>query len=372
MRVILPTYNLNKCFIGSFSCSQETDLELIRLNHSIVHYSNGVLTLLDRQASYGFEVPESSQFFFEELYEYDVIEIFENGTVLLQFSEYSDDNTLFITSQCNSNCRMCPSSDYSRCEGVIPEPDEILEIARHYTQAARHITITGGEPFLFRDSMFEVLSYFKDNLPNTDFLILTNGRIFCLDKYVDLLITTQPNHITLAIPVHGSTSELHDFITQTPGSFDQTLSGITKLLASNIPVELRIVVSKYNTHDISNIARLIISTIPTVYRVHFIGLEMLGNAARNRNEVWLPYRDAFEAVKQSVDMLVLAGINVGLYNFPLCAVDQHYWPIAHKSISNYKRKFPAPCERCKHNNICGGVFAGSLYLAEKDLQPFEE
>lgn len=267
---------------------------------------------------------------------------------------------------------MCPSGDYSRREGIIPEYDEILELVRHYPTAASHITITGGEPFMFREPMFRVLSYLRENLCETEFLILTNGRIFCLNRYVEQLIHSIPRYTTLAIPLHGSTQELHDSITRAEGSFMQTLSGITKLLAARITVELRIVVSRLNYGDLENIARLIVDQIPGIYTVHFIGLEMLGNAAVNSKAVWLPYREAFNAARPAIDLLIAAGINVALYNYPLCAVDHAYWPLCKKSISEYKRNFPAACQVCVYNHICGGVFAGSRRFAEKDLCPFKE
>ena len=35
-------------------------------------------------------------------------------------------------------------------------------------------------------------------------------------------------------------------------------------------------------------------------------------------------------------MLIANGINVGLYNFPLCSVPKAYWGLYKKSISEYK------------------------------------
>ena len=366
----LANYNLGKCYIGCFSTSPEIDAYLSERCLNPIHYDNGFLTLENEGSA--FPISEEQTAFFEDLHDLDVLEIFDNGAVRLQCSEYADDNTLFITSKCNSNCVMCPSGDYSRREGVIPEAEEIMELVRHYPYNTKHITITGGEPFLFRDAMFQVLSSLKENLRETEFLILTNGRIFCLDKYVEQLGQTVPRHTTLAIPLHGSTANRHDAITRTAGSFSQTISGISKLLAAHIPVELRIVVSRLNADDLASIARLIINQIPRVYSVHFIGLEMLGNAAVNSADVWIPYHVAFIALKEAADLLIHAGINVAFYNFPLCAVERAYWPICKKSISEYKRNFPNPCQRCKQNQNCGGVFSGSLRYSISDLQPFEE
>lgn len=366
----LDDYNLGRCYIGSFSSSPDTTAYLLAHHLNPIYYDNGLLILGNEDVA--FSIPSEKTAFFEDLHDLDVLEIYDNGTVRLQCSEYTDDNTLFITSKCNSNCVMCPSGDYSRRKGVIPEASEIMDLVRHYPCNAKHITITGGEPFLFRESMFQALSYLKEHLNETEFLVLTNGRIFCLDKYVEELVQTMPRYTTLAIPLHGSTADRHDSITRAVGSFTQTLSGISKLLSVHVPIELRIVVSHLNSDDVTSIARLIIDQIPRVYSVHFIGLEMLGNAAVNGPEVWIPYRDAFEASKEAINLLIHAGINVALYNFPLCAVDRTYWPLCKKSISEYKRNFPDPCQNCKQAPSCGGVFAGSLRYSINDLRPFEE
>lgn len=363
----IPDYSLGQCYIGCYSTSEITDTSLQQDGLNAIHYRDGEVVLDNANTHY--TIPAEDAYFFDTLHDFDVLEISDDGAVRVQFSEYWDDNTLFITSKCNSNCVMCPSSEYSRRAGVIPEESEIMELLRHFSPCAKHITITGGEPFLFRQSMFRVLEYCKERFCGTEFLILTNGRVFCIDDYANMLSRSISPNTVLAIPLHGSNAALHDSITQAQGSFSQTVFGITKLLHLQVPVEIRVVVSKYNFYDLIDLAKLITETMPTAYRVHFIGLEMLGNAAVNSKNVWIPYSEAFTAIKPAANMLISAGINVGIYNFPLCAVEPDYWPLCKKSISEYKRKFPAACQNCSCLHICGGVFSGSLRFAETNLHP---
>lgn len=366
----IPDYKLKRGIIASYSSNPETDYVLQQNGCNILHYDNGFIDL--PQEGYRARINPEQASFFESLQDYDVIEIYSSGIVRLQCSLYSSENTLFITSKCNSNCVMCPSSDASRRKGVIPEDTEMLDLVRHYPKGIKHITITGGEPFLFRDKMFETLAYLKENHNDAEYLILTNGRIFCLDRYVDSLVQSMPRGTILAIPIHGSTDASHDAITRAPGSFSQTISGITKLLSLKVPIEIRIVVSRLNRDDLSAIAHLIVSKMPTVYRVHFIGLEMLGNAAVAQERVWLPYREAFEASKEAIDTLISCGINVALYNFPLCQITPKYWPLCMQSISDYKQNYSEKCSSCKKRSVCGGVFSSSMKYAEKDLCPLKE
>ena len=291
----IPNYSLGQCYIGCYSTSEITDTSLQQDGLNAIHYRDGEVVLDNANTHY--TIPAEDAQFFDTLHDFDVLEISDDGAVRVQFSEYWDDNTLFITSKCNSNCVMCPSSEYSRRAGVIPEESEIMELLRHFSPCAKHITITGGEPFLFRQSMFRVLEYCKERFCSTEFLILTNGRVFCIDDYADMLSHAISPNTILAIPLHGSNAALHDSITQAQGSFSQTVSGITRLLHLQVPVEIRVVVSKYNSYDLLDLAKLIAETMPTAYRVHFIGLEMLGNAAANSKNVWIPYSEAFAAIK---------------------------------------------------------------------------
>ena len=63
------------------------------------------------------------------------------------------------------------------------------------------------------------------------------------------------------------------------------------------------------------------------------------------------------------------GIDVKLYNFPLCMVDEGYWSIAAKSISEYKIQYPCECEACTVKEICGGFFGSTLHLMKPTVYP---
>ena len=106
-----------------------------------------------------------------------------------------------------------------------------------------------------------------------------------------------------------------------------------------------------------------------IHSVNFVAMEMMGNAAINRVRVWIDYGDIFPRIKKAVDLLVRTGIDVKLYNFPLCMVDEGYWPIAAKSISEYKIQYPKDCESCTVKEICGGFFGSTLHLMNPPVHP---
>jgi organic radical activating enzyme len=103
---------------------------------------------------------------------------------------------------------MCPATDNMRKKRNTVNVDEILDIIRHMPSDARHITITGGEPFLIGNRIFEIFKAFKEKCHNTSFLLLTNGRALSYEPFIRKFYETAPTKIIIGIHLHflGNTS----------------------------------------------------------------------------------------------------------------------------------------------------------------------
>lgn len=299
---------------------------------------------------------------------YDVYELGENGKLSEYYNDSSIDNYFFITGKCNSNCIMCPSSDVSRKNGWDTSVENLIEIAKHIPTNTPHLTITGGEPFMIGKEIFRFISFLRDKFESTEFLFLTNGRIFAVDAYAKQLRDCIPENSIMGIPIHGSKPEIHDLITQTNNSFLQTVTGIKKLLRLGIRVELRIVVSNLNANDIEDIAWFIVNEISEISYVSIMAMEMTGSAYINRDKVWIPYREAARKIQKGIIVLIEHGIDVKLYNFPLCTVEKKFWTLCEKSISPEKVRYSKQCNICRMKKACGGIFAGTLLMEKGELK----
>ncbi|MGF0019895.1 His-Xaa-Ser system radical SAM maturase HxsC [Sporofaciens sp. SGI.106] len=299
---------------------------------------------------------------------YDIYEIWPDGRLFLRFDTTSIDNYFFITGKCNSNCIMCPSPECSRKYGEDIELEKLITFAKHIPSDTSHLTITGGEPFLSGEPIFDFVSLLRDKFPRTEFLFLTNGRIFSIDKYAKLLRKSLPSNSIIAIPIHGSDAEIHDSITQTKGSFEQTVLGIKRLLRYGIRIEVRIVISKMNCTDLDKLSNFIIREMPQIEYISVIAMEMTGNAYKNKERLWISYKEAFSFASEAIKKLISYGIDVKLYNFPLCTVDPSFWMICEKSISPNKVRFGEVCEICDYKKVCGGVFAGTINMEKDELK----
>ena len=305
------------------------------------------------------ELPTGSAELFSDYCEGDVFSINERGIVGELFASESDSNSLVITPKCNSNCIMCPIPEAVRRTGITSPTRELLEIIRYLPRTAKHITITGGEPTLIGEGFFDILRAFQYDFDTTAFQLLTNGRVFSDFEYTTKFVDCIPEILEIGIPVYGFDATSHDSITRTPNSFVQTVAGIKNLLYYNCNVEIRIVLTKMLIDNMNEIVDFLIEKLSEVNIVTIMGLEMTGNAAKNKELVWAPYDELFKKSRTAINKLASHGIDVRLYNFPLCMISEKYWGIANKSISGYKIRYSDECAECDVREICGGVFGST-------------
>lgn len=308
---------------------------------------------------------------YQTLLDYDVVEIINNKMIKVLYRDDSEDNAIVVTNQCNSNCIMCPDSDAVRNTKENPDIKKLLEQVRCIPDDTKHITITGGEPGLLKEDLLELLEECKTCLPNTEFLLLTNGRIFSNMDFTNRVKDSIPNDIRIAIPIYADNEKLHDEITRAKGSFRQAIIGIKKLIEKNIDIEIRIVVLKKNYQHLEDIANFIVREIPQVKIINIMALEMTGNAYKNRNQVWINFGEVKEYLYKACITIIKAGIITNLYNFPLCNLDERLYSIAHKSITDYKIRYKEQCEECLAKESCGGFFNSTINVKEIEVKPIK-
>lgn len=306
----------------------------------------------------------------EELSEFDAVEWYSESNFRVLFRANSNDNALVVTNKCNSNCIMCPCSEYLRRMPANESVEHLCHIIEYMPSDTKHLTITGGEPTLLRGGLLAVFEKLRVHFEDfTQFQFLTNGRAFSDNSYLQRFLEVVPDTTYYGIPLYAYSPDTHDPITQAAGSFTQTVSGIQALLHHGANVELRIVISKLNHQHMDRLAEYVVENLHGLSHVAIMAVEMCGEAAVNRGAVWLDYQDAFHASKIAIKTLLTGGIDVRLYNFPLCKVERGYWSLCRKSISDYKIRYNEGCRQCNVRDLCGGVFQSTLGLTKMELTP---
>ena len=299
----------------------------------------------------------------------DILTIRPDGIISRNYAAQSGEVDIFVTNQCNSNCIMCPLSETVRRQEQRDYFSWLWKFIHILPNDLEYVNVTGGEPTLLRQHFFEIMEYLKNTFSYAGFQLLTNGRSLADKRFLKRLLECSPRNMRFAIPIHASKESVHDAITQSKGSFQQTNQGIHNLLNEGQKVEIRLVVSKKNINELKETAKYIVSEYKGIFCVNFIAMEMMGSAAVYREELWVNYPEVFQKAEKAVKIFIENGIDVQLYNFPLCAVKKGYWPLAVKSITDYKVRYMPECEFCKVKEICGGFFASTKQLMKPEVWP---
>jgi len=288
----------------------------------------------------------------------DVVALHPNGMVETLFRQESPHNALFITDRCNSNCLMCsqPPKDRDDLDHLFDLNMQLLPFLPRHTQ---ELGITGGEPTLLGDRLYQLLSTIKQSLPETEIHMLTNGRLFAWKNWAWKLAELEMNRLMLGIPLYSDYPAHHDFIVQAKDAFSQTMLGLHNLARANQRIELRIVLHKATIERLPQLARFIFKNLPFAEHITFMGLEYTGYTPHNDALLWIDPSDYGNELSEAVHFLDDFGMNVSIYNLQLCLIPKDLWRFSRNSISDWKRTYLDECNRCSELGKCGGVFATS-------------
>jgi len=279
------------------------------------------------------------------------------GEVRVLYRRKSRFNSLLVTESCNNRCVMCsqPPED-GEVDALF---NEVLDAIPLMDTATPELVITGGEPTLLKDALFELVRSCESYLPRTSLLLLTNGRLFAYLAYAQELANLKHHNLTVAIPLYSDIAHEHEYIVQAKGSFDQTIWGLMNLGRSLQRIELRIVIHKLNLQRLPSIANFTARNLPFVAHVALMGMEPVGFAKANLKELWVDPVDYGPQLTAAVQLLQQNHICTSIYNHQLCTLDRSLWNVSRQSISDWKNLFVEECNSCSVRRQCGGFFATS-------------
>ena len=250
--------------------------------------------------------------------------------------------------------------------------DEAFELVRLLPRGSNDIGITGGEPTLYGDRLIALITLAANLLPDTSVHVLSNGRRFADIDFADAWAGIQHPNLMVGIPLYGPESTLHDYVVQSVGAFGETVSGILNLAERRQRIELRVVLHKKTIPQLAETAAFIARNLPFVDQVSLMGLEIMGFARANLEEIWIDPVDYQSELKTAVSELDAAGVPVLLFNQQNCLTDRSLWPFLVQSISDWKNEYHPECLKCSVRQTCGGFFASSKYRVSSNVRAIDE
>jgi len=124
-------------------------------------------------------------------------------------------------------------------------------------------------------------------------------------------------------------------------------------------VEIRVVIHLHTYRRLPDLARFIIRNLQFVDHVALMGLELMGFARSNLDELWIDPVDYQAQLRDATLCLAQAGIRTSIYNHQLCLLDSVLHPFSVKSISEWKNEYMPECAGCRMMDRCTGFFSSA-------------
>ncbi|HEU4729829.1 MAG TPA: His-Xaa-Ser system radical SAM maturase HxsC [Kofleriaceae bacterium] len=303
---------------------------------------------------------------FEYLDDGDVVRIEPGrGAIHAIYRRGSRFNSLLVTERCNNYCVMCSQPPKPRDDAWLV--DDLMRAIPLMSTDTAELGITGGEPSLLGPRLVELVAHIRRHLPRTAVHVLSNGRGFAGGELARSLARLRHPDLMIGIPLYADVAEIHDYVVQARGAFDDTVRGILNLKRHGVRVELRFVIHADTYAGMPAFARFVARNLLFVDHVALMGLELMGFARTNLDALWIDPLDYHDQLREAVTTLDRAGVRVSIYNTQLCVLAPELHPFARASISDWKNTYLHDCEGCALRARCGGFFASSALRPSRGI-----
>jgi His-Xaa-Ser system radical SAM maturase HxsC len=285
----------------------------------------------------------------------DVVVPRDSEGILVLHRESDIHHSLLMTNRCNSYCLMCSQPPTSHDDAWLV--DEAVAVIRHIRNTPRSIGLTGGEPLLLGSRLRHVIEALAEAHPTTRIEVLTNGRLFGSSDIGPAVLEGINSAVTWLVPLYGHADFLHDFVVQSPGAFEETISGLLVLQEHQQQIQLRIVLIEPVLRHLPELCSFIGRNLPFVHEVALMACEPIGFALANRDVCDVDLTAWQPSLESACWTLQRYQVPFVFMNTPLCALPRWLHPHARQSISDWKNCYAEECGKCTVRSDCAGLFA---------------
>jgi len=272
-----------------------------------------------------------------------------------------------ITFRCNNKCDFCAQG---RKRDIITDrsvKQVFWDLSTAYKRGARGVVFTGGEPTL-HPHIIDFVAEAK-RLGYEQIQLQTNGRTFAYRNLLKRLNAAGANE--LGPSLHGAGPATHDGLTHSPGSFQQTVSGIRNAVSLGLRVITNTVVTSANYKDMPALGALLVRLGVSQYQFAFV--HIVGTALKNKKWIVPKKSDVMPWIKRGLDAGIRSGISCYTEAIPFCLMQGYEQCVAERiipegsvadgekfieSFGDYRRNEgktkATSCRTCKYFKICEG------------------
>ncbi|MCX5712955.1 MAG: radical SAM protein [Candidatus Omnitrophica bacterium] len=268
---------------------------------------------------------------------------------------------------CNNSCKFCVQG---KKREKLPDKtvDKIKQELASGRKVGKDVVFTGGEPTLRNAELVEMVRHAK-KLGYKKIQIQTNGRLFAYKGFCRNLISAGANEFCPSL--HGPDYKIHDFLTSSKGSFEQTCQGIINLKCLGQHVLTNTVITSRNYKLLPLIAGLLVDL--KVDQFQFAFPHILGSADENKNWLVPKISRVMPYLKKALDIGIKAKKSVMTEAITYCFMQGYEQYIGERvipdtkifdsgfAVENYtlyrrdKAKIKGPaCKVCRCYSVCEG------------------
>ncbi len=300
---------------------------------------------------------------------------------------------------CNNNCIFCMEEDRDgRYVTNSATDDASVRWILDNNPRTEEVCFTSGEPTTNRALPRWVAMAKRAGVPTIS--VMTNGRALSYERYAKGLVAAGMNKFYVSI--HGHDKRLHEGLTRTPDSFEQTVAGldvVTSLKRYGVSLHTSTVVTRRNLPHLAAIYRFL--RAHGVDQVVFNVMQANGRANTYFDQLFPPYAEiaaafaGFAKEQQANEPRVMAF----LVDIPLCTTEAvpdfnrgyverylHFEPataahdvvdpevlgsrsggsdgqlvqIRRSDLDDAERQKRPECGSCRYDAVCEGVWGNYL------------
>lgn len=281
-----------------------------------------------------------------------------------------------ISPFCSNRCVFCNPEGLPKASDIELKKQEVnmlKSLLEHKNSGYRSIEISGHDPLEY-SSIAPLIKYIK-KIGFRYVYLSTNG--VRLANAILLAKLIKSGVYCLRVPIYGSNAKIHNSVTQTKNSFEDTIKGLRQIKnrAPKIKLWLTSLILKQNKNDINKIMLL----AKSLKADHFIlSVPCVSN---NDFSYYVPFKNLQNIVKKALGFSLSIGLPIEFNDIPYC-IFGFYSPLIKDSlppelgsynqpskefkskirnIPSYRLKTKTKiCRRCKLSQRCAGFYKNDI------------
>ncbi len=267
-----------------------------------------------------------------------------------------------INFACNQACAFCFVSTHLPAAPTRAIETAISDIA----SKGRPVILSGGEPTL-NPRLVDFVRLAKNRgAPVID--LQTNAVRLAEPPLADTLVAAGVTHFFISL--HGPTAAISDAITGAPGTFERTVLGIDRAVATGAMVRLNFVFCRQNFAAFPDHVDFVARRWPTVELVlSFVARS--SDVVPASRELIPSYSEMLPALAEGLRRAEVKELSIGgldtMCGIPACLIPEslsHLWPSVTLAPDVGRGEFVQPeiCAGCERRDTCFGVRRGYVDL----------